>query len=123
MSFRVMVKRDRTKKIVMVDHPETGELTPWRDLTISQKKLVIRHHIRSYFDDALNEIIFSLQDPEKNPDEHEIYEITHGISTQFIKLLSGVDFTTTRNVVRGGYADLRDKSAVQQLPRPKKLKK
>ena len=112
MSFNPLIKRDRTKKILIVEHPESGELVPWRDLLEIEKRLVIRQHFRECFDDAFNEIMFSLQDPDSNPEEGEIRDVTKGIAYKFLELLSGTDFNKTRNHKRGGFTELKEKSAI-----------
>jgi len=115
MNFRLLVKRDRTKKIIIVEHPETGELVPWVDLGYVNKKMVIRQYFRQCFDEAFNDVMFSLQDPDTNKVEGEIRDTTSEIARIFLEALAGLDRTKTRNTDRGGYRELRDASAITKL--------
>ena len=111
--MRLLVKRDKSRKRLMVDHPDTGILVEWRSLSKDEKKWAVRSYFKEYFDEAYNQIMFNLLDPDSNKDEEELQEIAFEIGRRFLAYVSGFDPDKTNNTTRGNFRELRDDSALK----------
>lgn len=108
--MRILLKRDKTAKL-FVDHPETGELVPWSSLGRIDKKWAIRIYYREVLEEAYNEIIHSLNNPDTNKEEEEIADIAQSIAMDFLKHISNIGDNTNKSD-RGNYRELRDSSCI-----------
>ena len=108
--MRLLLKRDKTAKL-FIDHPETGELVPWSSLGKIDKKWAIRVYYKEALEEAYNEIIHSLNDPDTNKEEEEIADIAQGIAADFLKHISNLG-DNTKKTDRGNYRELRDSSCI-----------
>ena len=90
----MLVKRDKTRKKLMVDHPDSGELVEWKSLPEYDKKWVVRNYFKEYFDEAYNEILFALIDPDEIKEEAELAEIAREVGKSFLGYLAGRLVTT-----------------------------
>ena len=109
--MRLMVKRDKTRKKLMVDHPDDGTLVFWKDLVFEEKKWAIRNYYKEAFDEAYNHILYELN-METNEDDIELAEMANEIGLIFLKFLSGFDPAKTRNTDRGHFREIRDSSSI-----------
>jgi hypothetical protein len=106
----MFVKRDKTKKKLVIDHPDTGQLVEWKDLSAKEKEWAVRNYYREYFDEAYNQILFSLLDPDENKEEKELVSIAYTIGRKFLAYLAGFDPDKSKNTSRGNFQSLRDDS-------------
>ena len=109
--MRMLTKRDKTKKVLMVDHPTTGELIAWKDLGRVEKKWIVRNYFKDAFDDAFNSLMGELRNIDENKDEEEFAEIATDVAKTFLAYMCNLDLERTKNTDRGNFRELRDSSS------------
>ena len=109
--MRTIVKRDKTKKVLMVDHPESGVLVAWKDLGRIEKKWLVRKYFKEAFDDAFNTILGDLPNIDTNKDEEEFVEIATDVAKTFLAYMCNLDPEKTANTDRSNFRELRDSSS------------
>lgn len=91
----------------------TGELVYWKDLSGNDKRLAIRNYFKERLDEAYNEILYDLLDPESNEDDKEVAGVTRYVADRMLKLICGLDPDATRDFNRQGFPELKASSAIK----------
>ena len=99
MASRFILKRDKKRTSLMVNHPKTGELVYWKDVSVPDKKILIRRYLYEALCDGYDDLITSLVNIEENKDEQEVAVLAYEIGRDMLPRLCNYEFI--RDDVRG----------------------
>ena len=111
--MRFITREQKNKKRAMVDHPETGELVFWKDLSVNDRRLSMRNYFKERLDAAYNEILYDLLDPDDNEDDHDIAEVARYVGERMLKIVCGLDPDATRDFNRQGFPEMKSSSSLK----------
>ena len=108
--MRLLLTRNK-KATLLVDHPKTGELVEWNSLSMLDKRWAIRVYYREALEEAYNEILHSLNNPDINKEEEEVAALAQSVASDFLRHISNLG-DNTKKTDRGNYRELRDSSCI-----------